>query len=236
MLEVIAKVSLVSTFAYAAYRDLKDREVPEISWLPVYAIIVLSIVFKPTADYSPLGVILAILPSVVYSTLFVFGLIGGADLLAMVAVSLAHLDKPLVPLFTFILSSLLPLPLVLANLIGNLTIYRSAMDSIKCVRGGKKVLYLVGRPIDVATFLKKKFVFLHTYPSREGFVCSSSVDVNIDFEKQRADIEEALNKGFIRLEDYLVYSPALPHILFIALSYATAIAVTPFIEVLVFFI
>ncbi|MEM0065505.1 MAG: hypothetical protein QW459_01245 [Sulfolobales archaeon] len=235
MLESIAVVALVITFAYAAYRDLRDREIPEVSWIPVYAIAILSTVFKPTTNYSLLGVILAILPSAVYGILFVFGLIGGADLLAVVAVSLVHLDEPIVPLFTFVLSSLLPLPLVLVNLVGNLTVHRSAMSSIKCVQGGKKVLYLVGRPINVATFLKKKFVFLHTYPSREGFICYSSVDVNIDFGKQRADVEEALNKGFIRLEDYLVYSPALPHILFIALSYVAAITVAPFLEASAFF-
>ncbi|MEM2207908.1 MAG: prepilin peptidase [Sulfolobales archaeon] len=234
IVESLAVVALVTTLAYASYRDLKDREIPEVSWIPVYALVILSAVLKPIESYSLLGAILAILPPVVYCVLFVFGLIGGADLIAVVAVSLAHLDEPLIPLFTFVLSSLLPLPIVFVNLVGNLTIYRNAMGSIKCVQGSKKVLYLIGRPTDVASFLKKKFVFLHTHPSQEGFICSGSVDVNIDFGKQKIDVEEALSEGFIGLEDYVVYSPALPHIVFIALSYVIAVTVEPFLEALVF--
>lgn len=221
---------------YASYRDLVSREIPEVSWIPAYLVAILSIALRPLTSYSAVEVVLAVLPSVVYFALFISGLMGGADLLAMVAISLAHLNRPLVPLFTFILSSVAPLPLILANLIGNATKYRGIMRNIDCVQGSKRMLYLVGKPITVAGFLSKKFVFLHTYPSQEGLICSSSVDVNIDFEKQKASLVEALDRGLIKPGDHVIYSPALPHITFIAFSYVISVVVISKLRLLTIFL
>lgn len=226
-LDNLLAIVVITTFVYASYRDLVSREIPEVSWVPAYLVALLSVILRPPTDYSVFGIALTATPPIVYGVLFVLGLIGGADFLAILLVSLAHLREPLIPLLTFILSSVVPLPLAAANLLGNTTIYRGAMSSIKCVKGNRKVLYLVGKPITVSDFLKKKFAFLHTQPSEEGFICSSSVDVDVDFEKQKAVLLEALSRGSIKPEDIVVYSPALPHIVFIAFSYLIAVVIAP---------
>lgn len=233
VLEGVTEAVVISTLVYASHRDLVSREIPEVSWIPAYLVALIGIALRPPTSYSVVEVMLAALPSLVYFAFFITGLMGGADLLAMVAITLAHLDKPLVPLFTFVLSSVAPLPLILANLIGNLTKYREVMRGINCVQGSKRVLYLVGRPTTVASFLSKKFAFLHTYPSRGGFVCRSSVDVNIDFEEQRAGLVEAIGGGLIKPGDHVIYSPALPHVVFIALSYVISVAIASYLGLVV---
>lgn len=94
-----------------------------------------------------------------------------------------------------------------------------------CVQGTKKFctswVGLLLQPI----FLKKKYVFLHTYPTEGDCICSSSVDVDIDFEKRREIVAEALRRGLMKPEDYVIYSPALPHVTFIGLSYPVALLV-----------
>ncbi len=212
--------AVIATLAYASYRDVVSREVHEVLWAPAYALAVLNAVLG--TGYSAVGIALALSPAAVYGALYAFKLLGGADLLAMALVALAHLDEPLVPLTTFVLSSLAPLPLVLANLVRNALVDREAMESIACARGSKRLLYLVGRPITVAEFLEKRFAFLHTYPSKEGLVCTSEVDVDVDFEKQRTDLAEAVREGLVDSGDYVIYSPAIPHIALIALSYSIA--------------
>lgn len=226
-LDNLLAIVVIATFVYASYRDLVSREVPEVSWVPAYLVALISVVLRLPMDYSIFEIALIAIPPVVYGALFVLGLIGGADFLAILLVSLAHLSEPLIPLLTFILSSVVPLPLAIANLLGNITIYRRTMSSIKCVKGNRNVLYLVGKPITVSDFLKKKFAFLHTQPSEEGFICSGSVDVDVDFEKQKAVLLEALSGGSIKPDDNVVYSPALPHVVFIAFSYLVAVIIAP---------
>lgn len=230
-LNVFVVSAIIATFIYASYRDLLTREIPEVTWLPAYLITVVSAVMKFLGGHIlPLGALLSIMPALTYLVLFLTRLIGGADFLALLLVSIAHLHEPLVPLLTFVISSLIPVPLVLLNLIENTVISRKVIDSIVCVQGSKKFLYFIGRPTTVIQFLKKRYVFLHTYPIEGGYICSSSIDVDIDFEKQREMIEEALRRGLMKPEDYVIYSPALPHVVFIALSYPIALLITLYLN------
>ncbi|MCX8184479.1 MAG: A24 family peptidase C-terminal domain-containing protein [Sulfolobales archaeon] len=214
-----AILAIVFTFIYTSYRDLVSREIPELSWVPAYLVVLIDFVVRRLNEFSLINTAVAMTPSLIYGLLFALGMIGGADFLAILLVSLGHLSEPLIPLLVFILSSMAPLPIAFINLLRNLTIDRKAIESINCVKGGKKILYLVGRLITVAEFLRKKFAFLHTYPEEEGFICIGSTNVNIDFEEQKKSLERALSRGLVKSDDYVVYSPALPHIVFIAASY-----------------
>lgn len=217
---------IIATFVYASYRDLLTREIPETAWLPAYLIAVVSAVMKFLGGYILLfEALLSIIPALTYLLLFLVGLLGGADFLALLLVSIAHLHEPLVPLLTFIISSLIPLPLVLLNLIENATRSKKAIDSIVCIQGTKKLLYFISRPITARQFLKKRYAFLHTHPIEGGYICSSSIDVDVDFEKQRKLVEEALRKGLMKPEDYVMYSPALPHVVLISLSYLISLLI-----------
>ncbi len=242
VLESLVVAVTIITLAYASYRDLASREVPEVVWVPAYAVALFNAALRwwtwhHAAGAVPwhrvVGAVLALLPAIVYGTLFAFKLLGGADLLAIALVALAHLDRPLIPLATFVLSSLAPLPLVLANLVNNTVINRRVMNGLKCARGSKRLLYLVGRPVTVAEFLEKKFAFLHTRPSPEGLVCSSEVDIDVDFGRQWLDLRRAVEEGLIRSTDYVVYSPAIPHVALITLSYVIALIAVPYLETLV---
>jgi Flp pilus assembly protein protease CpaA len=204
---------------YASYRDLPTREIPEVVWLPAYLIAIAGVLMRFLGGYyAPLEVFLSLMPDLVCLILFLVGLLGGADFLALLLVTIAHLHEPLIPLLTFVISSLIPVPLILLNLVEN------TIRSL-CVQGTKKFLYFVGRPATATHFLKKKYVFLHTYPTEGGYICSSSVDVDINFEKQREIVAEALRRGLMKPEDYVIYSPALPHVIFIGLSYPVALLV-----------
>jgi Flp pilus assembly protein protease CpaA len=217
---------VIATLMYASYRDLLTREIPEVVWLPAYLIAIAGVLMRFLGGYyAPLEVFLSLMPALVYLILFLVGLLGGADFLALLLVTIAHLHEPLIPLLTFVISSLIPVPLILLNLVENTIRSKKIMESIVCVQGTKKFLYFVGRPATATHFLKKKYVFLHTYPTEGGYICSSSVDVDIDFEKQREIVAEALRRGLMKPEDYVIYSPALPHVTFIGLSYPVALLV-----------
>lgn len=232
----IAVVTTVVTLLYASYWDLRIREVPELTWIPAYLVATLSILLRylsGSLTLNTVSLVLALIPSIAYAALFIAKLMGGADLLAMLLVCLIHIDDPIIPLLTYILSSVAPIPLIAVNLLMNILVRSDVMKKVRCVSGSKKVLYLVGKPIRVAEFLNKKFVFLHTYPLGEGFICSSSVDVDVDFEEQRLRMVSALSNGLVKLEDYVVCSPALPHVVFICFSYIASLLAIPYLRSLI---
>jgi Flp pilus assembly protein protease CpaA len=223
-------VVAVVTLVYASYRDVISREIPEVVWVPAYTVSVGYLLLSGFPNVTPVKVVLALLPPLTYLLLFLLNTIGGADLLATILISLTHLDKPLIPLATFVLSSLAPLPLILTNVILNLTKYSGIFKELKCVRGSRRALYVVGKPIRVSDFVKKNFVFLHTIPTDGGLICSPRAEADVDFEGQRRIILEAIKGGYLREYDYVVYSPAIPHVVLLTLSYVTVLAVYQLVE------
>ncbi|MCS7099768.1 MAG: hypothetical protein RMH84_03240 [Sulfolobales archaeon] len=230
VLENLTVLAIASTLIYASYKDLVSREIPELSWAPAYLIVLTSLVVRYLSGVSLISAAIALTPPLIYGALFALGMIGGADFLAVLLVSLGHINEPLVPLLVFVASSIAPLPIVLVNLVRNLTIDRKAMASVTCIKGSKKMLYFVGRLTTVANFLKMKFAFLHTYPEEEGFVCVNSVNVNVDFEEQKRSLENAVSRGLIKPGDHVICSPALPHVVFIAVSYAVALLLAQYLR------
>jgi Flp pilus assembly protein protease CpaA len=220
----------LATLVYASYRDIVSREIPEVVWIPAYAVSIGYLLLSGFTNVTPVKVVLTLLPPIVYLLLFLLNAIGGADLLAVTLISLVHLDKPLIPLATFVLSSLAPLPLILANVILNLTKYSGILKGLNCVRGSKRALYVVGKPIRVSDFVKKSFVFLHTIPTEGGLICSARAEADVDFEKQRGLVLEAVERGYLRECDYVVYSPAIPHVVLVALSYVVALTTCQIVE------
>lgn len=232
-ISAIPVIAVVLTLAYASYRDLVSREIPEVVWVPAYVVAVGNLILSGFSIISLIRASLALVPPLTYLTLFLLNAIGGADLLAILLISLTHLDKPLIPLATFVLSSLIPLPLIIVNVVLNVTKYSKVFEEIKCIRGNKKALYIVGRPIRVVDFVRKSFVFLHTIPAGEGFICSARAEADVDFEEQRRRVLEAVRSGFIREHDYVIYSPAIPHVVLIALSYIAVLVIYPLVDYLI---
>jgi len=230
---VVPTIAVVVTLAYASYKDLVSREIPEVVWVPAYIVAVGSLLLGGLSSTSPVRVALALVPPLTYLLLFLLNAIGGADLLATLLISLTHLDKPLIPLATYVLSSLAPLPLIVSNIVLNLARYSKVFEELKCIQGSKRFLYVVGRPTRAANFVKKNFVFLHTIPTGDGFICSAKAEADVDFEEQRRRVLEMIESGSLKEYDYVIYSPAIPHVVLIALSYVIALAVYPLVEHLI---
>ncbi len=230
---VVPIIAVVVTLAYASYKDLVSREIPEVVWVPAYVVAIGSLLLGGLSSTSPVRVALALVPPLTYLLLFLLNAIGGADLLATLLISLTHLDKPLIPLATYVLSSLAPLPLIVSNVVLNLARYSKVFEELKCIQGSKSFLYVVGRPTRVANFVKKNFVFLHTIPTGDGFICSAKAEADVDFEEQRRRVLEMIESGSLKEYDYVIYSPAIPHVVLIALSYVITLAVYPLVEHLI---
>jgi Flp pilus assembly protein protease CpaA len=111
---VFVALAVIATLMYASYRDLPTREIPEVVWLPAYLIAIAGVLIRFLRGYyAPLEAFLSLMPALVCLILFLVGLLGGADFLALLLVTIAHLHESLIPLLTFVISSLIPVPLIL---------------------------------------------------------------------------------------------------------------------------
>lgn len=222
-------ISTLLTLSYASVSDLKFREVREYVWIPA-AVITISINFL-TGNYNLLELFFASIPAVLVLVLSLLDMMGGADFLALLLITLAHPTvhpKP-VTYLTLIYSLVIPVLLVLKNFVlslKNLNHYKS----VRCVSGSKSLLLILGRPMRVGDFLKSKFTYLLTIPSEHGtdsFECRKSFTMDDVYEeKLKNSIGELVKKGLLKLDDLVWVTPGLPQVVFYLFGYVAAL-VTP---------
>ena len=87
-LKSVIIASVASTLTYASLRDLRNREIPEITWLPSLAIVVILNVLH--GNYDVIHTALSLLPAALLFAMAIFNMIGGADFLAVLLIGLAH--------------------------------------------------------------------------------------------------------------------------------------------------
>ena len=212
------------TLVYASYRDLKLRDIPELTWVPATLLaIVLNVAYGEYSDV--LFLVFSLMPAVLLLIMSLLGMIGGADFLAILLIGLAHPKFILIPisLLTLIYSLIIPLLLIIYYVIYNSVKFRDVLEKIKCVTGRKVYLVLFGKPVKISDFMNMKFTYLLTIPNNDGFICRASFSLEEEEEKVKELVAKYVNKKILSLNDYVWVTPALPHVLFILVGYVLAL-------------
>lgn len=228
-MELAPIISTLLTLSYASASDLKFREVREYVWIPAAVVAVSA--NSLTGNYNLLELSLASIPAVLVLILALLDMMGGADFLALLLITLAHptvYPKP-VTYLTLIYSLIIPVLLVLTNFmlgLKNLNRYKS----VKCVNGSKSSLMIFGRPMRVSDFLNSRFTYLLTIPSELDttlFECRKSFTMDDVYEeKLKNSVRELVEKGLLNPNDLVWVTPGLPQIVFYLLGYVAAL-ITP---------
>jgi len=219
----------LSTLIIATYYDLKSREISEYIWLPalIFSSIFTFLVVRPNI----LVLIFSLIPAVILLLLMLIGMIGGADFLAILLISIStpYLNIIPIPMLTLLFSALIPSLLVLYNLIINLTLNRGLIKSLECSSTHKLSLIFLSMPMKVSKFLKSKFMYPLTVfkCSSNDYVvkCRTSFNIEEDFKDHIRDVMKCLEFGYVRNDDYIWVTPALPHILFITIGYIISLVI-----------
>jgi len=217
---VLIIVSVIVTLVYASYRDIKYRDIPEITWVP--AIIISVSINVLLGNYDFVHTVLSMIPVIMVFIMSLLGLIGGADFLALLMIALAHPRFLVFPisLLTLLYSLLIPLGLMVYYVLCNVVLYRSSLNKIKCKEGRKAYLMLFGKPMDVRKLLEKKFTYPLTIPLGKGeYVCRPSFSDDEEEERIRERIRGAMARGEIKEDETVWVTPGLPHVVFFLIGY-----------------
>ncbi|MEO3992922.1 MAG: A24 family peptidase C-terminal domain-containing protein [Desulfurococcaceae archaeon TW002] len=229
LVELVLTAAVLLTLLYASILDLRTREVGVRVWLPAGLLsVILNLWF---GNYNPLQLLITSIPALLVLVFAVLDMMGGADFLALLVITLAHpkiFPKPLTYL-TLIYSLIIPAVLILRNLIYGLR-HLNDYKKLKCIKGSKKILLLLGRPANIDSFFYSKFTYLLTIPvdpQKALFECRASFSLDDAYEgKIKSNVEELLDKGSLKADDIVWVTPGLPQITFYLFGYVLAL-ITP---------
>lgn len=224
--ESVIVIAVLATLSYASISDLRTREVKEYVWVPAA---LLSVTINLLlGNYDLLQLALASIPALLVLVFALLDMMGGADFLALLVVTLAHpriFPKPLTYL-TLVYSLVIPVFLILGNLVHSLA-HLKRYKELKCVKGSKTMLLLLGRPERVDSFLNSRFKYLLTIPverQRTLFECRVSFSMDDAYEENMKNIvRELLDEGVLKADDLMWVTPGLPQIAFYLLGYVAAL-------------
>ncbi len=84
------EILLIVTFAVASYYDIKSRDIPPTIWVPLFAVntplTIIDIFSKPLSLLDLISIAIDILMTIVYVLMCIAKLIGGADVIAILAI------------------------------------------------------------------------------------------------------------------------------------------------------
>ncbi len=232
-LEIPGLVSILITLAtllIASYYDVKTREIAEFLWIP--ALVISAILTYLTVKPNTLVIIFSLIPALLLLIFMLFGLIGGADFLAMllIGISTPYLNVLPISLLTLLYSLLIPSAMIIYNFAVNVVRYWDAYLMLDCGTASKWVLLFLGRPMKVSSFIKSNFLYPLTVPRCHlddyDVICRTSFDINEDFKENINHVNICLSKGYLKYDDYIWVTPALPHVFFITIGYLLAL-ITP---------
>jgi len=223
--EILVVASTLTTLAYASYRDIKYRDIPEVTWVP--AIIISVVINTLTGKYDLMHTALSMFPVLIVFIMSLLGMIGGADFLALLTIAIAHPQFLLLPvsLLTLLYSLLIPLGLMIYYAICNTVLHRQLLNRIECKEGRKSYLILFGRPMSAKELLEKKFTYPLTIPVGKGeFICRPSFsDDDEEEERIKERIKGAIVRGELQSNEKLWVTPGLPHVVFFLIGYVLAL-------------
>jgi len=218
--------TVLATLVYASYRDYRSREVPELTWVPGFAVVIVLNLIQ--GSYDLLELIISALPVFMVLILSIFDLMGGADFLALAFVLLAHpriYPKP-ITFMTLIYSLIPPLALIIYNLLHNLRFLKQ-YKRLTCIEGSKVGVYVFGKAVKASQFLKSKFTYLLTIPEdieRYAFRCRASFTLDDNYEESLKNVVRELVNAKGVSDDFIVWvTPGLPHIVFYLVGYIASL-------------
>ncbi len=216
---------LTVTLVYGAYRDIKYRDIPEVTWVPAIAAgITLNLM---TGRFDIMHTLISLIPAIMLLILAFLGMMGGADFLAILTIGVVHPYFTLLPisLLTLGYSLIIPIFLMIYYLLRNVSM-KNTLQRIRCVEGRRTYLWFLGYPLRISEFLKRKFVYPLTIPAEGGYICRSSFGEDEEEEKVRNTIVEKIKEGSLTPTDIIWVTPGLPHVVFFLIGYLLAL-VTP---------
>lgn len=247
LLEYVKMGISIVMLAYTAILDVKYREVDPRIWLffgipltaitsyEVYNLILSGIHIYKLITFMCISIGV---PCTLMFALAYLELIGGADFLALLVLSIAHPWKPLEPLLNIIPffplsllanSSLIALTPTLYHLALNMIIYRDIVKNVKLPPIQKALLILIGRPMKVKEYLKTKYMYI--LGGSEGGDLGEirlSFKVSIEPEEERRRVNELLKSKHLRENDYLWVTEGLPMLLPILIGYLLTLTIGDF--------
>ncbi len=220
--------SVLATLLYASYRDVKYRDIPEVTWVPATALsIVLNVI---QGNYDLIHTLLSLMPAALILIMSLLDLVGGADFLALLMISLAYPRFLYVPIsfLTLIYSLIIPLLIMAYYAVINVVRYRDHLRRIKCLSGRKWYLIIFGRPMKISEFLKGSFIYPLTVPADnyEGFLCRATFNDDEEEREIREKISNAVRMGELRPNELIWVTPGLPHVLFFLIGLVLSL-ITP---------
>jgi preflagellin peptidase FlaK len=256
---VIRSVTLILTYAFASYYDVKTREVPDKLWIfPVTIGIPLLVydVMHTNSLYSVVPIVLSfILSTSLAIMLFYQGFFGGADAKAIISAGILMPRYPfsfqklpiigISPLQFFsmpltilanaaILTSILPVIFLVKNILWKIR-HKKLFEGIQSSTFKKMLMLFTGYKIEILEFIKKlNFYHPLEYPrkldgKREVKLFQRLVDEE-EFLKFR---NEVLNNYKSKMYDkYIWVTPLLPFMVCLTISVIISIVIGDLVTVI----
>lgn len=224
-LHVLSIIVTIVTLVIASWYDLKYREIPERLWIPAF---IVSLVVIVLSGIDFLLVAISLIPALILLILMLLGMIGGADFIAMLLIGITSPYLNLLPIsfITLFYSALIPSFITIYNAIVNVTMYRTVIKRLNCRPRTKFFMLFLGKPMRISEFMRSKFIYPLTLMrclNDLEIECRTSFNVNEDHREHIKSLAVCLDRGYIRYDDMIMVTPALPHIVFITIGYVLAL-------------
>lgn len=243
VLSIVDGLSILTCLAfltYSSWSDVKTREVSDRVWLIFFpiALSLTSVRIVLCQELFQVSILSAFLGLVISVILLYSGFFGGADIKALICVTvsnptppatvkpIAGFHHPFFPIILFCNSCLIALSSAAYMALRNLL--RMSKGDTRLFGGfeeepvwGKMLAFISGYKIDISELKKKK----HLFPMEQVFGRNGKmmrrfrffVDVEADQEKMVKGLEEYMRKGLVPRDVWV--SPGLPMLVFFTIGY-----------------
>jgi len=237
----------IITLGYAAYTDIKTREITPWLWLvaslvslPLTAYEAWFLISRGYSLFCLLEIVMALiaLPFIFY--LFRKGLFGGADMLAYIFLTVDMPWYPIafglrsimpIPLLTLLYASLLVALFIPVKVIKNLSDKRFNEHAKEFgIKGLRKVrLASTATVMTVKEYLTKKFWYPLEVIEEEGNKVRRTLrpyfNVEEEYEDHQRMLKEMVDRGLIKEEDLIFVTYGIPFIVFMFLGFILALII-----------
>ncbi len=248
-LELFKLVLASGVIAYSAYRDLRTREIEPKLWLlgilggiaTFYELFVISSLSKPLFQLLSLEFAFSLLLLPFLYVSYRLAMLGGADMLAYLFLSLTVPWYPLflgirsltpVPVMTLLYATILAILSALVRMLRNLTnpnfkefVRKRNLSVLEVIH-----LALSGKVMKAKDYLKSDFWYLmHEIENNEvKEELRRRVSIDEEPEEHRSALKESIEKGLVGEEDYVMATYATPFLVYMAIGFFLEIALGDF--------
>lgn len=232
----------VVMLAAASYLDLRSREVDVILWIPFAFVATALAILRGFSPGDAIYTAASMIAPAVLLVLSLMGLMGLADPIAMLLVSLLIPRPPgdllLPPSLVILLLS--NLAMLFALVIPLLTINMASLGRIRrlCGSWGSAVaVAATAFPMTIEKFSRTRFHYPLVYPSLEGqgvaWRCRSSFNIDEDPAEHRRALEEMVRSGLVEKGARIYATWGVPYIAFMLAGTLAYPVAGPAVEALV---